>query len=177
MEIVHRQRVSHNTIIKPSRTWWQDALIKEVAQMTISPYIDVRRYPCYYLSSLIQRASQGVLFHIVRRFKSWASLVLPILIPALRSKDMDTVKGALHTLRVSTLEHTLARHWEFTDHYILALFEAFNNFDRVFSRLVSLNIALCPISLLKCNYFNRTVQKAEGMGVRRRRIHLRVYST
>jgi hypothetical protein len=43
MEMMHRERVSHNLVAKPSRTWWQDALIKEVARMTISPYIDVRK--------------------------------------------------------------------------------------------------------------------------------------
>ena len=43
MEMMHRERVSHNLVAKPSRTWWQDRLIKEVALMTISPYIDVRK--------------------------------------------------------------------------------------------------------------------------------------
>jgi hypothetical protein len=41
---MHRERVSHNAIIKPIRTWWQDPLITQVTHMTISPYIDVRRY-------------------------------------------------------------------------------------------------------------------------------------
>jgi hypothetical protein len=44
MEMVHRERVSHNLIIKPTRTWWQDNLIKEVAAMTTSTYVDVRKY-------------------------------------------------------------------------------------------------------------------------------------
>lgn len=47
--------------------------------------------------------------------------------------DIDTVKGALHTLRLATIEHTLARNWDFTEDYVLALFEAFGNFDRVCS--------------------------------------------
>jgi hypothetical protein len=44
MEMMHRERVSHNNILKPARTWWQDPLINQVARMTISPYVDVRRY-------------------------------------------------------------------------------------------------------------------------------------
>ena len=43
MEMMHRERTSHNAVIKPTRTWWQDELIKNVIEMTISPYIDVRR--------------------------------------------------------------------------------------------------------------------------------------
>ena len=43
MESMHRERSSHNAVIKPTRTWWQDELIKNVIEMTISPYIDVRR--------------------------------------------------------------------------------------------------------------------------------------
>ena len=41
---MHRDRVSHNNVLKPARTWWQDPLIIQVAHMTISPYVDVRRY-------------------------------------------------------------------------------------------------------------------------------------
>ena len=44
VEGMHRERVSHNFAVKPSRTWWQDSLIKDVVQLTISPYVDVRRY-------------------------------------------------------------------------------------------------------------------------------------
>ena len=44
MEMMHRERSSHNAAIKPTRTWWQDELIKEVLGMTVSPYIDVRRW-------------------------------------------------------------------------------------------------------------------------------------
>ena len=69
---------------------------------------------------------------IIRRYKKWAPLVVPILISALKDSDIDTVKGALHTLRLSTIEHTVARNWDFTKDYIMALFEAFGNFDRVF---------------------------------------------
>ena len=68
---------------------------------------------------------------IIRRYKKWAHLVLPILISALKDSDIDTVKGALHTLRLSTIEHTLARNWNFTEDYVMAVFEAFDNFDRV----------------------------------------------
>lgn len=75
---------------------------------------------------------------IVRRYKKWAPLVLPILISALKSTDIDTVKGALHTLRLGTIEHTLARNWDFTEDYVLALFEAFDNFDRVFPSMIVL---------------------------------------
>ena len=41
---MHRERVSHNAVLKPVRTWWQDPLITQVTHMTISPYVDVRRY-------------------------------------------------------------------------------------------------------------------------------------
>ena len=68
---------------------------------------------------------------IVRRYKKWAPLVLPILIASLKASDIDAVKGALHTLRLSTVEHTLARNWEFTDQYVLGVFAAYENFDRV----------------------------------------------
>jgi hypothetical protein len=78
------------------------------------------------------RASQGSLYVIIKRYKKWAPLVLPILINALKSADIDTVKGALHTLRLGTVEHTLARNWEYTDKYVLAIFEAWENYDRVF---------------------------------------------
>lgn len=44
MEMMHRERSSHNAVVKPTRTWWQDELIKDVIDMTISPYIDVRRW-------------------------------------------------------------------------------------------------------------------------------------
>jgi hypothetical protein len=40
---MHRERASHNAIVKPARTWWQDELILQVTHMTISPYVDVRR--------------------------------------------------------------------------------------------------------------------------------------
>jgi hypothetical protein len=43
MELMHRERVSHNAVLKPLRTRWQDSLITQVTQMAISPYIDVRR--------------------------------------------------------------------------------------------------------------------------------------
>jgi hypothetical protein len=98
------------------------------------------------------RTSQGILFVIIRRFKKWASLVLPILISALKSTDIDTVKGALHTLRLATIEHTLARNWEFTEDYVLALFEAFGNFDRVLSHDHNANEAFCSNSCIKWDY-------------------------
>ena len=44
MEMMHRERVSHNLIIKPFRTWWQDPLIQVVASMATSSYVDVRMY-------------------------------------------------------------------------------------------------------------------------------------
>lgn len=43
MEMMHRERVSHNCILRASRTWWQDPLILQISRMTISPYVDVRR--------------------------------------------------------------------------------------------------------------------------------------
>jgi hypothetical protein len=43
VEAMHRERVSHNFAVKPSRTWWQDSLIGDVVAMTTSQYIDVRR--------------------------------------------------------------------------------------------------------------------------------------
>jgi hypothetical protein len=77
------------------------------------------------------RASQGSLYVIIRRYKKWAPLILPALLDALLSLDIDTVKGALHTLRLSTIEHTLARNWEYTDKYVISLIEAWGHFDRV----------------------------------------------
>ena len=130
MEMMHRERSSHNAVVKPTRTWWQDELIKDVIDMTISPYIDVRRW-VLHLCQLNFRASQTSLFVIIRRYKKWAPLVLPALIEALKSAEMDTVQGAVHTLRLSTIEHTLARNWDYTDRYILALIEAWSKFDRV----------------------------------------------
>jgi len=50
MESMQRERVSHNTANKPSRTWWQDPLITQVVNMSISPYIDVRMYLEFYSS-------------------------------------------------------------------------------------------------------------------------------
>ena len=129
--MMHRERVSHNCVLKPVRTWWQDPLILEVAQMTISPYVDVRRYIKNFCD-LIVRAAQGSLYAIIRRYKKWASLILPILFDALTAHlDIDAVKGALHTLRLSTVEHTLARNWEYTESYLLGLFEAWHNHERV----------------------------------------------
>ena len=80
---------------------------------------------------LIISASQTSLFVIIRRYKKWAPLVLPTLLDALKSTEIDTVKGAVHTLRLNTIEHTLARNWEYTDKYVLALIEAWSTFDRV----------------------------------------------
>ena len=77
------------------------------------------------------RASQGVLYGAIKRYKKWGPLVLPILIHALKSSNIDTVKGALHTLRLGTIEHTLARNWEYTDKYVLAVFDIWGKFDRV----------------------------------------------
>jgi len=132
MEMMHRERSSHNAVIKPSRTWWQDELIKSVVEMTISPYIDVRRLDLSVMP-LICRGSQTSLFVIIRRYKRWAPLVLPFLLEALKSNEIDIVKGAVHTLRLSTIEHTLARNWEYTDKYVLGLTEAWSVFDRVLS--------------------------------------------
>jgi hypothetical protein len=55
---MHRERVSHNAIIKPTRTWWQDPLITQVTHMTISPYIDVRRYWILSLHLTIERLKE-----------------------------------------------------------------------------------------------------------------------
>jgi len=71
------------------------------------------------------------LYLIVRRYKKWAPLVLPTLIAALKSEDIDKVKGAIHTLRIGTVEHTVARNWDYTPEYMLALFKAFETHDRV----------------------------------------------
>lgn len=90
---------------------------------------------------------------IVRRYKKWAKLVLPILISSLKDSDIDTVKGALHTLRLGTLEHTLARNWEFTGDYVSAVFEAFENFDRVYPLIDIADEAICSKSLFDCHYF------------------------
>lgn len=57
--------------------------------------------------------------------------MLPSLIESLRSAEIDTVKGAVHALRLSTIEHTLARNWDYTDKYILSLIDAWLKFDRV----------------------------------------------
>jgi hypothetical protein len=43
MEMMHRERVSHNSIHKSARTWWRDPLIVELTRMAVSPYVDVRR--------------------------------------------------------------------------------------------------------------------------------------
>lgn len=113
------------------------------------------------ITNITYRTSQGILYVIIRRYKKWAPLVLPVLISALKSTDIDTVKGALHTLRLATIEHTLARNWDFTEDYVMALFEAFNNFDRVlhlpsiFSICyanVYIYIAFCTNSCIIWNY-------------------------
>jgi len=79
----------------------------------------------------MSRTSQGILYVIIRRYKKWAPLILPTLLVALTDSDMDTVKGALHTLRVTLIEHTLARNPEYTEDYVLGLIHAFESFDRV----------------------------------------------
>lgn len=80
---------------------------------------------------LTNRAAQGSLYVIIRRFKKWAIFVLPGLIEALSETDIDTVKGALHVLRMPTIEHHLARNWDWTDKYVYGLINAWSNFDRV----------------------------------------------
>ena len=105
------------------------------------------------ISQLILRTAQGTLYVIIRRYKKWAPLVLPTLITSLKETDMDTVKGALHTLRLSTIEHALARNWEYIDQYVLALFEAYNNFDRVYPFVMLLSIAIGTKSLFISYYF------------------------
>jgi hypothetical protein len=129
MEMMHRERVSHNLIIKPTRTWWQDRLISEVVTMTTSSFIDVRKYALS--NSTNNRASQGSLYVIVRRYKKWSPLVLPRLIDALHLRDTDAVKGALHMLRSDTVVHMLARNWEYLDKYVLGLIVAWRSWDRV----------------------------------------------
>jgi hypothetical protein len=120
MEMLHRARVLHNQKAKGKRTWWQDRLISQLVLISISPYVDARR------------AGQGSLYATVRRFKNWAPLVLPPLLDALKSSDIDQVKGAQHTLRLSTaIEHTLIRNWDYTDKYILAIIEAWQRFDKI----------------------------------------------
>jgi hypothetical protein len=76
-------------------------------------------------------AAQGTLYGIVRRYKKWAPFIIPPLTKALKIHDIDAVKGALHTLHMSTIEHALARNWEFTAVYIQSLMDAWNRFDRV----------------------------------------------
>lgn len=119
MEVVHRERVSHNTIQRHARTWWQDSLIQQITLMTISPYIDIRR------------TAQGILYVIFRRYKKGAPLILPTLLEALKDSDIDTVKGALHTLRTALLEYVLAKYPEYTEDYVVGLIHAFESFDRV----------------------------------------------
>ena len=78
------------------------------------------------------RAAQGILYMIIRRFKKWAPLVLPVLIKSLQATtDIDAVKGALHSLSLNSIERTIARSWEYIDEYVVALFHAFDNYDRV----------------------------------------------
>jgi len=43
VESMHRDRINSNNAIRPNRTWWQDPFIKEIVDMSVSPYIDVRR--------------------------------------------------------------------------------------------------------------------------------------
>jgi hypothetical protein len=102
---------------------------------------------------------------IIRRYKKWAPLVVPILITALKDSDIDTVKGALHTLRLSTIEHTLARNWDYTENYIMALFEAFDNFDRVFLHQDDADcIAFCSKSCSIGYFFAGEVSQSQSLG-------------
>jgi hypothetical protein len=128
--MMHRERVSHNLVIKPTRTWWQDRLISEVVKMTTSPFIDVRQYALPDLTN--NRASQNSLYVIIRRYKKWAPLVLPELINSLHRKDTDAVKGALHVLRLDTIVRVLARNWEYLDTYLEGLIVAWTSWDRVY---------------------------------------------
>lgn len=130
VEGMHRERVSHNCSVKPARTWWQDALIEDILALTTNPYVDVRRYRNSYIS-LIHRAAQGSLYGIVRRYKKWAPIVIPPLIRSLQSTDIDTVKGALHTLHLSTIEHAVARNWEYAAAYVNNNVLTWQRFDRV----------------------------------------------
>ena len=129
-EIVHRDRVLQNRIIKPARTFWQDTLIDLVIMMTVHPYVDVRR------------AAQGSLYHLTKRYRKWAPKIFPILLKALASDDIDTVKGALHTLRISSIEHALARQWTWTEQYVLTLFKAYQKFDRVLTPFAFADVAI-----------------------------------
>ena len=85
----------------------------------------------------MSRTSQGILYVIIRRYKKWAPLILPTLLVALTDSDIDTVKGALHTLRFPLIEHTLARNPEYTEDYVLGLIHAFESFDRVIPKPVN----------------------------------------
>jgi hypothetical protein len=134
VEAMHRERVSSNHAIRPNRTWWQDPFVKEIVNMAISPYIDVRR------------TAQARLSMIARRYKKWPAIVLPTLIDALKDSDIDKVKGALHTLRLSTLEHAVATNWDYLDKYVLAATEAWKNHDRVSPGEGILTVAFCSES-------------------------------
>jgi hypothetical protein len=127
---MQKERVNHNSIVKPERTWWQDQIFLQIAQLSLSPYVDVRKF-VLVLFMVNSRASQVVLYGVVKRFKKWAPLILPFLLKSLESSDIETVKGSLHTLRLSTIEHKLARNWEFAEKYVLSVFEAWKKFDRV----------------------------------------------
>jgi hypothetical protein len=89
--------------------------------------------------------------------------VLPTLIEALKSMEIDTVKGAVHTLRLSTIEHTLARNWDYTDKYVLALIEAWSKFDRVLSPVSDTYLALGPKHLLECYHIFRKIQQSQTL--------------
>jgi hypothetical protein len=94
---------------------------------------------------------------IIRRYKKWAPLVLPTLLDALKDKDIDSVKGALHTLRVTLIEHTLARNSEYTENYVVGLIHAFESFDRVnpASKLLTLQPSVQNTVLSAINYLGR----------------------
>ena len=98
------------------------------------------------------------MYLIVRRYKKWAPLVLPTLIAALKSEDIDKVKGAIHTLRIGTVEHTVARNWDYAPEYMLALFKAFETHDRVSHPPYSTDLAICAKYGVDGHYFSGTVQ-------------------
>jgi hypothetical protein len=89
-------------------------------------------FECISISDNVNnRASQRSLYYIIRRYKKWAPLILSPIIERLKSEDIDVVKGALHTTHMPTIEHTVARNWEYLSHYVLTLFEMWDHFDRV----------------------------------------------
>lgn len=120
VESMHRERVSNNLILKPTRPWWQNGMISQIVALTINSYLDIRR------------AAQASLYGIIRRTKKWAPMVILPLFNALKDVDnLDTIKGALHMLHINTIEHTIARNWNYLSEYIERIIYVCQKIDRV----------------------------------------------